>query len=226
MTQAFILAGGEGIRLQPLTLVNPKSMISIMGKPFLEYLLLLLKKNGITDIVISVGYLASQIRNYFNDGSYWGLDIKYSFEVTPLGTGGALRLAEDLLEDEFFFVNGDTYLDLNYDNMARKFRSSNKPMMMAVCRAEKSNCLISTNGNLIRYSRKGLSETYVDAGVWILNKKIFDMFPERKSFMMEDYCIPWGSRMVKTFISEKKFIDIGTFGGLEKFRRYAKEKIL
>lgn len=223
--QAIILAGGMGTRLQPLTLINNKVMLRIIYKPFLEYLLLLLKKNGITDIVISVGYLASQIRNYFNNGSWWGLDIKYSFEVTPLGTGGALRLAEDLLEDEFFFINGDTYLDIDYQEMYRKFRSSNKPMMMAVCKAEKSNCLISTNGNLVKYSKGGLSETYIDAGVWIMRKKLFSLFPEDTRFMIEDY-VPWGSGSVKVFVCKKRFIDIGTFVGLKNFKREAKEKIL
>ena len=198
--QAFVLAGGEGTRLQPLTLLTNKVMIRINGKPFLEYLLLLLKKNGITDIVLSIGYLGSQVKNYFNNGSYWGLNIQYSFEQIPLGTGGALRLADDLLEDEFFFVNGDTYLDIDYDKMERKFRSGNKPMMMAVCKAEKSNCIITENNDLREYSRSGLPETYIDAGVWLLRRKLFSLFPDDTKFMIEDH-IPWGSEQVKVFIS-------------------------
>ncbi len=224
--QALILAGGMGTRLQPLTLITNKTMIRIIGKPFLEYQLLLLKKNGIRDFVISIGYLGSQIKNYFNNGAYWGLNIQYSFEQVPLGTGGALKLAEDLLEDEFFFINGDTYLDIDYQEMIRKFSSSNKPMMMAVCKAEKSNCIISENGDLREYARYGFPIKYIDAGVWILNKKIFAMFPDAKSFMMEECCIPWGTRQVKVFISEKRFIDIGTFEELKVFEREAKEKIL
>ncbi len=225
--QAFVLAGGMGTRLQPLTLMTNKVMLRVIGKPFLEYLLLLLKKNGITDMVISVGYLASQIRNYFNDGSYWGLDIKYSFEQIPIGTGGALRLAGDLLEDEFFFINGDTYLDIDYQEMSKEFRSKNTRLMMAICKAEKSNCRLSERLNYIdKYSKEGLPDTYIDAGVWILRKNILDVLPDRKNFMIENYIQYMSQSVIRPFISEKRFIDIGTFESLEKFKREAKEKIL
>ena len=223
--QVLILAGGIGTRLQPLTLINPKVMIRINGKPFLEYLLLLLKRNGISDIILSIGYLGSQVKNYFNDGAYWGLNIQYSFEQIPLGTGGALMLAKDLLNDEFFFINGDTYLDIDYQEMVRRFRSSNRPMMMAVCKTERSNCIISENGDLREYSRVGLPETYIDAGVWVLRKKLFSLFPDDTKFMVEDHIL-WGTKQVKVFVSEKRFVDIGTFSGLEKFERYVRRKLL
>lgn len=225
--QCLILAAGEGRRLRPLTLIHPKSMILVQGKPFLEYLLNLLKKNNLTQIIICIGYLGGQIKKYFGDGSYWGLDIKYSFERTLLDTGGAVKLAEPLLEDEFFIINGDTYLDIDYQKMADIFRMSNKLLMMAVCPAERSNCRISADGSLAEYRKEKLAQTYVDAGVWIAKKEIFDLFPSKEIFSLEAevlsklICL----KQVKTFISEKRFFDIGTFEELEKFDDYLKNTL-
>lgn len=224
--QCLILAGGEGVRLRPRTLINPKSMIRVQGKPFLEHLLLLLKRRGITDIVISIGYLAGQIKSYFGNGSYWGLDIKYSFERVSLGTGGALKLAGQLLDSEFFLINGDTYLDIDYRHMAKVFRMSNRDLMIALCLAGKANCHIDNSGNMVEYQKGGLKpDRYVDAGVWIARKdELFKHFPREANFSLESDVLPNVVspllRRVKTFISKNRFYDIGTFKGLEEFRNY------
>jgi len=224
--QTLILAGGEGVRLRPQTLIYPKSMILAQGKPFLERLLTLLTRNGVREIILSIGYLGGQIKSYFGDGSYWGLDIRYSFEQTPRGTGGAVKLAEPLLEDEFFIINGDTYLDIDYQEMFKAFRMSGRSLMMGVYPAERSNCRIGANGSLAEYRKEKLSQTYIDAGVWIAKKEIFDLFPNKESFSLESEVLPKlvCLKQVKTFISEKRSFDIGTFEELEKFREYIKKE--
>lgn len=224
--QAFVLAGGMGTRLQPLTLVNNKVMIRVQGKPFLEYLLALLRENEIRDIVISIGYLAGQIKSYFGNGSYWGLDIKYSFERTSLGTGGALKLAKPLLDSEFFLINGDTYLDIDYRHMAKAFRMSNRDLMIALYPARKANCYIDNNGNLVEYEKGGLKpDRYVDAGVWIVRRdEFFKYFPQASNFSLENEVLPKAILLqkVKTFISKNRFYDMGTFEGLEEFNQFIK----
>ena len=108
--QAVILAGGKGRRLRPITEQIPKPMIEIKGKPFLQYQLEFIKDCITKDILLLVGYLGDKIEAYFKNGSGLGLNIQYSYEKAPLGTAGALRNANDKLEDEFLLLYGDSYL--------------------------------------------------------------------------------------------------------------------
>src|SRR3989338_609507 len=105
--QAVILAGGEGTRLRPLTLITPKPLIKIHGKPFAEYLIELLKKNGIQKIIFLTGYLAEQFPEVLGNGSRWGLSIRYSKSNTKDDTGERLRKAKDLLNEQFLLLYGD-----------------------------------------------------------------------------------------------------------------------
>src|SRR5208337_3829133 len=108
--QAVILAGGEGTRLRPLTTNLPKSMIPVAGKPFLEYEINLLKRAGVSDLVICSGYMGETIRNHFGDGGGYGVRIRYSDDGDILlGTAGSLKNAEALLADRFFITFGDAY---------------------------------------------------------------------------------------------------------------------
>ena len=113
--QVAILAGGLGTRLYPLTEPVPKSMLLIEEKPFLQYQLELLAVHGVCKVVLCVGHLGEQIRDYFGAGSRFGMHIVYSDEKErALGTAGALKFAEDLLADQFFVLFGDSYLMLDY----------------------------------------------------------------------------------------------------------------
>jgi len=109
--QVLILCGGKGTRLRPLTKTIPKPMLEFGGKPFLEYLIEYYKKNDIKDFILAVGYLKEQIVEYFGNGKKFGVNIKYSFEEKPLGTGGAVYNAKKYLKGNFIVVNGDTFTD-------------------------------------------------------------------------------------------------------------------
>ena len=102
--QVVILAGGLATRLGELTKNRPKSLLEILGKPFLAYQLEVLRANGITDIVLCIGHLGTQIQDIFGDGSQYGVHIRYSLENKPLGTAGALKNAEPLLLKNFFVL--------------------------------------------------------------------------------------------------------------------------
>ena len=107
------MAGGEGSRLRPLTSRRPKPLVPVAGRPIMEHILTLLREHGITEVVVTLQYLGSEIRNYFGDGSDVGLDIHYVVEDHPLGTAGSVRNAAELLDDTFLVISGDALTDID-----------------------------------------------------------------------------------------------------------------
>src|SRR5437879_4052009 len=101
------MAGGEGTRLRPLTSNQPKPMVPIVGKPCMEHIIDLLRRHGVTDVVVTVAYLPQVIRGYFGDGESLGVTLHYSVEETPLGTAGSVKHAEALLDETFVVISGD-----------------------------------------------------------------------------------------------------------------------
>ena len=118
--QAILLCGGMGTRLRSVVADRPKPMADICGKPFLQYLLEMLRDKGITEVIFALGYMGEMIEEYFQDGSAFGLKIAYSYEEEPLGTGGAIRNAlPKILEEEVLVVNADTYFPMDYQGLLR-----------------------------------------------------------------------------------------------------------
>ena len=111
--QALILAGGEGTRLRPLTTTVPKPVVPLVDRPFVRFMLDWLRGHGIDDVVMSCGHLASGVRNVLGDGSAFGITLRYMEEREPLGTGGALKFAEPLLDERFLMLNGDVLTDID-----------------------------------------------------------------------------------------------------------------
>jgi mannose-1-phosphate guanylyltransferase len=111
--QALILAGGEGTRLRPLTSTVPKPVVPLVGQPFIGYMLQWLRRHGIDDVVLSCGFMADGVRAVLGDGAAFGVRLRYVEEPRPLGTGGALKYAEDLLDERFFMLNGDVLADID-----------------------------------------------------------------------------------------------------------------
>lgn len=131
--QAAILAGGLGTRLRPLTEDTPKVMVPVAGKPVLLHLLMMLKAQGVDDVVLLTGHMGTQVMDYFGHGENLGIWIRYSQEKAGLlGTGGALKQAESHLLDNFFVINGDTYLPIDYSQVASAFIKTGRLAMMVV----------------------------------------------------------------------------------------------
>lgn len=124
--QAAILAGGLATRLGSITKNQPKSLVPIKGKVFLEYQLEFLADGGVRDIVLCLGHLGKMIPQHLGNGSRYGLHLEYSFEEKPLGTAGALKKAEAFLEDSFFTLYGDSYLTLDFYQVLSMLKSTNK----------------------------------------------------------------------------------------------------
>ena len=222
--QAVILGGGKGTRLRPITYKIPKVMVKIKGKPFLLYLLRLLKKKGISKVLLLAGYLGEQIEEYFGDGRRFGLDITYSYD-SLLGTGGALKKAAGLIEADFFLLNGDTYLDFDYQGLKDKFNSLGCKGLLCVYTNKKRkiepNILLGKDNLIVKYdkgSSDGLKE--VAAGVGIFKKEVLRLIPKDTFISLED-------EIYKKLIQQKElyglaidrnFLDIGDFTRLELAR--------
>ncbi len=120
---AVILAGGKGTRLRPYTVSLPKPLMPVGDRPILEIVIQQLKKAGVRRVIIAVGYLESLIRAYFGNGRRFGVEIIYSSEHEPLGTAGPLNLIADMLDDTFFFMNGDVLSNIDFSAMLDFHRS-------------------------------------------------------------------------------------------------------
>jgi mannose-1-phosphate guanylyltransferase/phosphomannomutase len=111
--KAVVMAGGEGSRLRPLTIGRPKPMVPIANKPVMAHILDLLKRHGITEVVVTLQYMADYIQDYFGDGSSLGMKINYSVEEVPLGTAGSVKNAQQYLDDTFILISGDALTDFD-----------------------------------------------------------------------------------------------------------------
>ena len=226
--QAAILAGGLARRLGDLTRDRPKSMVEAQGKPFLEYQLELLRRGGVKNIVLCIGYMGGQIERHFADGSRYGVNIRYSLEDKPLGTAGALKKAEALLDDVFFTMYGDSYLFLDFSATMRYFKSQNKLALMTVYknydRYDGSNTVVE--GNLVKkFSKKEKAEdmVYIEYGANILNKEALNLIPESPPYPLDEL-FPRLIEMEELLAYEVKerFYEVGSPQGLEDFEQYIK----
>lgn len=196
--KAVVMAGGEGSRLRPLTIRRPKPMVPIVGKPVMEHILNLLKRHGITEVVVTVQYLASNIEDYFGNGSQLGMRITYSREDVPLGTAGSVKNAEDQLTEPFLVISGDALTD--YDLTALIKYHNEKQSLATLLLAHVHNPLeygvIITNesGHITQFLEKPswgevFSDT-INTGIYVLDPKIFSYFEKNKQFDFSQELFP------------------------------------
>ena len=187
--KALITAGGLGSRISKTGFDIPKSMIEISGKPMIQYQIESLKKQGFNEIIITVGYLADEIINYFQDGKNLNVKISYYREENPLGTAGAILYLKDQLTDDFILFDGDLIYDIDinayikkhsqykkkYDALASIITHSNDhPFDSSVIEADE-------NGRVVKWhnredNRDGVLDNNVNSGIHILSKSLFDNF--------------------------------------------------
>jgi len=208
-------------------------MIDVAGKPFLQYQIELLKKHDIKDIVLCVGHLSEQIENYFGSGQNFGVNIQYSYEKEELlGTGGALKQAAKLLQNDFFVMWGDSYLLLDYQDIWNSYKTSNYESLMVVYKnynqGDKSNVLVQDNKVILYDKWSSRSDLiYIDNGLSILNKKILEFIPDKQVFALENIFKQLAfEQKIYAYITEQKFYEIGSFSGLENFKKLVSENNL
>lgn len=222
--QVVILDGGMGTRIRPLTEGQPKAMIMVEDKPFLEYQIELLRKNRVAEIVICVGHLADHIKDYFGDGAGFGVDIRYSEEKGKLlGMAGALKNAEPLLAEEFLAMNGDSYLLLDYAEIMSCFKKRGELGLMVAYRNHDryraSN--VAIEGELVTvYDSNKISPemTHIDAGLWAFRKRALSLIPPRCPVSQEQFFrkLIEGNHLLAFEVSQR-FYEIGSFSGLAEF---------
>jgi len=218
--QTVILAGGLGTRLRPLTEKTPKPMVEVGGRPFLEYIVRHLERQGFRRLLILISYLGEHVQQYFGDGRGWGVQIDYCRELTPLGTGGALRNALEKLDEEFLLLYGDSYLPIDYRRVVQVFRSSRSSALMVVYdnnltdTGVKNNVAMDDDRYVTQYdkvsSNPGLK--YVEAGALCFQRHVFQSLPGDQVISLEQSLFSRliGKRELRGFITSQRFFDIGT----------------
>lgn len=215
--QAVILAGGLGTRLGEKTASLPKPMMDIRGRPYLDYLVRHLVRQGIDQILLSVGYLHEAIVDHFGDGSDFRVSIKYVTEEQPMGTGGALRNCFADLADRFFVLNGDTLFDVNLAALETT-SDQNIIALRGVPDRSRYGGVDVHNGVVSRFVEKGdAGPGMINGGVLCLNRGAVELLPPGRSSLEADLLPKLAAEgKLAAFRSAAFFIDIGLPETLEQ----------
>lgn len=244
--QAFILAGGLGTRLRSIIDDQPKPMADIENKPFLAHQIEQLKAQDITQVILCVGYLHDHVLSYFGDGEAWGVHIDYSIETSPLGTGGALKHAQAFVDGSFLVLNGDSYFDIDLQQLIRFHEARKKEdkgcvgtlALTTVPDAGRyGSVLLNGKGRIVNFTEKsaanGAAAGLINAGVYVLEPEILETIPRAQKVSIERTVFPSftsaslstglgnGSRLYG-YEGDEFFVDIGTPEGYYLFREYVK----
>jgi len=225
--KAVIMAGGKGTRLRPLTSNLPKPMVPLLGRPCMEYIIDLLKKHGITEIAVTLQYLPKAIKNYFGDGSEFGVNIVYFDETAPLGTAGSVKNCEEFLDERFIVISGDALTDFNLQK-AMDFHETSEATATIVLHEvenplEYGVVMTDEGGRIIRFLEKPTwSEVFsdtVNTGIYILEPSVLTKFERNVEFDFSKDLFPIllseGSKM-SGYIADGYWSDIGS---LEAYRQ-------
>ncbi len=210
--EAIVLAGGLGTRLQSVVSDVPKPMAPIGEKPFLEYIFRYLKKNNITRIILSVGYKWETIKEYFGD-SYDDMELVYSVENEPLGTGGAIKKAISYVnEDEVYIINGDTFFDVDLSHLKLVDSSKIKLSLKKMYDFDRYGCVESDKyGFVTNFSEKShRPEGNINGGIYLAKTDVFDAFDLKEKFSFEVFMEENFKQLhISTEVFNGYFIDIG-----------------
>lgn len=229
----IILAGGEGIKLRPLTYELPKSLIPIGGKPLVEYTVEMLKKAEIRNIVFAIGHLGEKIREYFGDGSKFGVKISYSEESKKLGTAGSLRNAAMGINGTFLAVHGDVLTEINISDLLQFHKEQETTATMALTTTDEreSHGNVRVRGTkileFIEKPTKGKEFSYhVNAGIYVFEPSILSYIPASgKSYLEENIFPKLAERQeLSGFAFDAPWYDITTNESYEKALKNWKKK--
>jgi mannose-1-phosphate guanylyltransferase len=217
--QALILAGGEGTRLRPLTTTVPKPVVPLVDRPFIRFMIDWLGRHGVDDVVMSCGHLASGVRNVLGDGSALGIKLRYVEEPRPLGTGGALKYAEPLLDGRFLMLNGDVLTDIDLTAQMEHHERTGARATLALTPVEDPSAY-----GLVRTAKDGAVTEFVEkpapdqidtnrisAGAYVLERSVLELLEPEQNASIERDVFP---RLVGAGLygcaSSGYWLDIGT----------------
>jgi mannose-1-phosphate guanylyltransferase len=197
--QALILAGGEGTRLRPLTSTVPKPVVPLVDRPFITYMIEWLRGHGVDDVILACGFMADGVRSVLGDGSSLGVRLRYIEEPTPLGTGGALKYAEEHLDERFFMLNGDVLTDMDLTAQMRQHEETGARATLALIAVQDPSAyglVRLDNGLAVREfvekpSPDEAGTCLVNAGAYILQRDVLDgMAPAGTKISIEREVFP------------------------------------
>ncbi len=219
--KAVVMAGGEGTRLRPLTINRPKPMVALVDRHVIHHIIELLKMHGITDIVITVQYLANLIQDYYGDGSNYGVNITYSLEEVPLGTAGSVKYAEHLLQEPFLVISGDALTDFNLTQIIDYHLNSAAKATITLTRVpnplDYGVVITNDQGYVSQFLEKPswgevFSDT-VNTGIYVLDPEVFAYIEKGK---MVDWSKDVFPRMLRKqdrlmgYVTQGYWTDVGT----------------
>ena len=180
------MVGGKGTRLRPLTNNCPKPILPILDKPCTEYFIDALAEAGMDEVIMACGYRSQQVRDALGDGTKQGIRVTYSYEDHPLGTGGALKLIQDKLDDVFIAINGDNFMDIDFKAMAEEHFRSGADVTISLSTTdnpcEVGIVRLDDTGRILEFKEKPKPEevfsNILNTGVYVVNRDVLDFVPE------------------------------------------------
>lgn len=196
--QAVIMVGGKGTRLMPLTKYKPKPILPVLDKPCLKYLIESMAQAGIKEVILACGYRSSQLVDAIGDGSDLGIKIDYSYEDEPLGTGGAIKLIEDRLDEVFIAANGDVFADISVSEQIESHFISDAKITISLT-SVKNPCefgiaRLDDNDRILEFKEKPKPEEVfsdlVNAGVYVVNRSVIADIPANSFYDFSKDLVP------------------------------------
>jgi NDP-sugar pyrophosphorylase family protein len=216
--KAVLLVGGLGTRLRSAVSSLPKALASVGDRPFLELLVRQLARQGIDQLVMCTGYLAEQIEKTLGDGNNFGVTIEYSKETVPLGTAGALKLAQRYIqhESEFLVLNGDSFLQIDFSELISFHRKHDSLATIAVVPVQNASrygtVQVEADDRVLGFEEKTGDNVpgIINAGVYVFGNAIFTQIPEGPASLEREVFPNLLELGVYAFEQRRLFIDIGT----------------
>lgn len=219
--RVILMAGGLGSRLRPLTEDIPKPLLKVGNKPILETIIKNFASHGFINITISVNYKGQMIKDYFGDGSKFGINIDYIEETKRLGTAGALSLIKDKPTETFFVMNADLLTDVNFSNLLDFHTIERAEASMCVREYEYQvpyGVIEINNNNITSIKEKPINKFFVNAGIYVLSPKVFDYIPKNEFFDMPTLfnTLIEKKQNVVSFPIHEYWLDIGRMSDFEQ----------
>jgi mannose-1-phosphate guanylyltransferase len=221
--QAVILVGGEGTRLRPLTSLHPKPVIPLVDRPFMVFMLEWLRGHGVDDVILSCGFLPTKIEEALGDGSGLGIRLRYVVEPEPRGTAGALKYAEDLLDDRFLMLNGDVLTDVDVGAQIAQHAATGATGTLGLVPVEDPSAyglvLLGDGGAVTGFLEKpapeqltGVDEFLISAGIYVLERSVLDRIEPDRNVSIEREVWPGlvGDGLYGYAARDAYWLDIGT----------------
>lgn len=211
----IIMAGGLGTRLGELTKDTPKPMLKVGAKPMVEHIIDMFVSHGFTKFMLSVNYKAEVIKEYFKDGSEFGIEVKYLEEKKRLGTGGALSLIDIELDEPFFVTNGDVLSSLDYEKLLAYHKEQNAIATMCIRKdsyqVPYGVIEINDENDIVAMREKPVEEFFINTGIYVLNPEVLKHVPKDEFFDLPSLfdILKKENKLTKSFEITDYWIDMG-----------------